>query len=235
MIGGIIEFQESGPEALRLTAAQRNQLRPLWPKIRARLERNEAQPSDLDEQVRTVLAQDQKAAIRALLSGRKVHLPPTLKAYVTPFESLLDGTYQKGALAAAEAAPPRTSPSARPATPQSIPTPRPQTSRPATAADPFEDIYLHDAIGAILVIEREGPPEARLTAAQRLALKQLWPEIRKRLEANDWKPAALDVQVVGTLSSAQRKALREVRAKGRLQLPPNLTVYLEPFERVLSR
>ena len=233
MIGGTIALQEEGPAALRLTPSQREALTALLPQIQKRLQANDPKPSALDDQVRKILTSPQKAEIRTLISGGKVHLPPKLSEYVQPFEQLLQGKYVKGAFHAA-ASPAPGIPSGAPAgLPSGAPAPGQGTASPA--AEPFDDIFLHDAIGGLIVIERDGPAPLKLTAEQRGELEKLWPEIRKRLEGNDWKSGTLDAQVVRILTPKQREALRALRGSGKLALPPKLNTYIEPFSKILKK
>src|SRR5205814_2119139 len=131
----------------------------------------------LEVKVRDLLRSEQKLAIRKLAASGKIGLPPQLKDYIPPFEALLNGT-------AASPAAVLTPAPANSATPFNAATP----VKPAVpvAAPGFEDIFLHDAIGGILLIEQEGPEKLRLTAAQRKKLAVLWPTIRPRLNANLW-------------------------------------------------
>lgn len=239
IVGGVIALQDDGPEALRLTPAQREALTALLAKIRKRLQANDPKPTALDDQVRAILTSEQKAAIRTLASSGKVRLPPSLADYTKPFELLLAGKYTKGAMPSPVAAGPGTpsgAPSAVPGKPTGVPAgdqSSPGAKQPAE--EPFDDIFLHDAVAGLIAIERDGPASLRLSTAQRKQIEELWPDIRRRLEANDWKPAAIDGKVVGDLTPQQRTAIRTLRASGKLPPPPKLNTYIAPFEAMLKK
>lgn len=235
MVGGVIALQENGPEILQLTPSQREALTALQPKIARRLDANDPRPTALDEQMRAILTPEQKAAIRTLVSTGKVHLPPSLAEYVKPFALLLAGKYTKGAMPSPTAAPPGT-PSGAPGAPTGGPASGKSTpGAKQPAEEPFDDIFLHDAVGGLIAIRRDGPAPLRLSAAQRKQLETLWPDIRKRLEANDWKPSALDAKIVGVLTPRQRAALRALRGSGKVPPPPKLNAYIAPFEAMLKK
>lgn len=235
MIGGLLSFQEDGPETLRLTPSQRQALTALQDKIRKRLEGNDQKPTALDDQVRAILTPAQKSAIRTLLSQGKISLPSSLAAYAKPFDMLLAGRYTKGAMQMPMAAAPGTPSPASGAHAGSPGDGKAQAGAKPSADQDFKDIFLHDAVGGLIVIERDGPSALRLSTAQRKQIEKLWPDIRHRLEANDWKPSALDGKVVGILTPQQRTALRALRASGKVPPPPRLSTYVAPFDALLKK
>ncbi|NDD29477.1 MAG: hypothetical protein EB084_14545 [Proteobacteria bacterium] len=221
LLGGLFAVTTEGSASLRLTADQRLRLRALAPQIRARLAANDTRPSKLDDEVRKILRPDQLQACRSLIAAHKVGLPPTLGEYRAAFDQLLEGQSPK---VAADAR--RPSQTASPGPAGAPPKP--------TFVDPFSDVYLHDSLCGVLAFEREGPSDLRLTPAQRGDLARLWPEIKTRLQANDWKPSALDGRVRDVLTKAQKSAIHEKVKKHLLEPPGQLTNLVIPVERLVN-